>query len=114
MSFESDPLPRLTSAEDSELRQLTWFSKAGQLSEESLARLAYLTARDRRGSVRDVRPDPVSRDGDSVGAKLDPQPERTVTCRNCGLQIVLGTSPVSTCRNCGVSVPQQYDEPALI
>lgn len=109
MSLETD---RLSAAEDSELRQLTWFARAGQLSDASQSRLAQLKARDRRDQVRDARPDPVTRDSDYVGTRLDSQPIPTVPCQNCGFRIPEATPPASSCRNCGVCVPRHYDEPA--
>ena len=77
--------PRLTPAEDHELRQLTWFSKVGHLSEQSAARLADLMARDRRTEVRDPRPNP-SGDGDELYGTTLPEPDRLAasTCPNCG------------------------------
>jgi predicted Zn-ribbon and HTH transcriptional regulator len=100
---------RLTAAEDSELRQLTWFARAGQLSETSRSRLTQLKAKDRRDDVRETRPDPVSRDGDSVGARLVSQPVATVTCQNCGFGS-LEPRPGSTCPQCGVCSPREPDE----
>jgi predicted Zn-ribbon and HTH transcriptional regulator len=102
---------RLSAAEDSELRQLTWFARVGQLSETSRSRLTQLKAKDRRGDVRDTRPDPVSRDGDQVGARLASQPVATVTCQNCGFGS-LERRPGSTCPQCGVCAPRSYDEPS--
>jgi predicted Zn-ribbon and HTH transcriptional regulator len=110
MTLETDHMPsrRLTAAEDSELRQLTWFARAGQLSETSRSRLAQLEAIDRRSQVRDTRPDPVSRDGDQVGTRLASQPVATVTCQNCGFGS-LKPRPASTCPQCGVGAPR-HDE----
>jgi hypothetical protein len=81
---EDDGLPRLTAAEDGELRQLTWFSKAGQLSEPSHGRLEDLKARDRRSGIRDPRPDPISRAGDEVGERLRLDQDGSNRCPNCG------------------------------
>jgi len=111
MSLETDHKPsgRLTAAEDCELRQLTWFARVGQLSETSRSRLTQLKATDRRGQVRDTRPDPVSRDGDQVGAQLPLKPVATVTCQNCGFGS-LEPRPASTCPKCGVGAPREFDE----
>jgi hypothetical protein len=80
-------LPRLTSAEDSELRQLTWFAQVGSLSEKSQARLAELKARDRRETVRDPRPDPDSMDVQPLGAKLSVDAVESASCSNCGFDM---------------------------
>lgn len=82
----------LTSAEDNELRQLTWFSLVGQLSETSEARLLELKAKDRRTKVRNPRPDPsASRmgvpDTPSTPPRLPSEHEPadgSFTCPNCG------------------------------
>lgn len=82
----------LTSEEDNELRQLTWFSLVGQLSDTSEARLIELKAKDRRSKVRNPRPDPsASRmgtpDTPSTSPRLPADPEPTdgsFTCPNCG------------------------------
>jgi hypothetical protein len=82
----------LTTEEDNELRQLTWFSLVGHLSDASQARLLELRARDRRSKVRNPRPDPsVSRMGapdlqaapPPVVAEADTTPGNFV-CPNCG------------------------------
>lgn len=82
----------LTASEDDELRQLTWFSMVGQLSEPATERILELRARDRRSKVRDPRPDPsASRTSPPrpavPAAKLPSEPERDPTalvCPNCG------------------------------
>lgn len=81
----------LTPAEDNELRQLTWFSMVGQLSESSNERLLELRAKDRRTKVRNPRPDPSasrsSTDAPVPPPKLDPQAHPAAgqfTCPNCG------------------------------
>lgn len=82
----------LTSHEDNELRQLTWFSLVGQLSEASEARLLELKAKDRRTKVRNPRPDPsASRmgtpDTPSTSPRLPSEHESSdgqFTCPNCG------------------------------
>jgi hypothetical protein len=113
MSLETDHRTsrRMSAAEDSELRQLTWFARVGQLSEASRSRLTQLKAIDRRGQVRDARPDPVSRNGDLVAAKLASQPVTTVKCENCGFGS-LEPRPASACPQCGVEAPRDYDEPS--
>ena len=76
---------RLSLEEDHELRQLTWFSKVGHLSEASTARLAELQDRDRRTDVRDPRPDPSCEEEEPTATRL-PEPDRLSgsTCPNCG------------------------------
>jgi hypothetical protein len=81
--FESRPEP-LTAAEDSELRQLTWFAQIGSLSDKSQARISELRARDRREIVRDPRPDPGSKEVALVGARLPSVPVETKSCPKCG------------------------------
>lgn len=76
----------LTRSEDDELRQLTWFSKTGDVSERTTARVSELLGRDRRAEVRDPRPNP--------GGPQDGEPTRLpanemdgaapMTCPNCG------------------------------
>ncbi len=85
--------PGLTPSEDRELRQLTWFSRAGQLSEKTLARLAYLMARDRRREVRDPRPDPSDPGDDDPRNPLPPpglDRGGLMKCPNCGT-VLTGT-----------------------
>ena len=82
----------LTAEEDDELRQLTWFSMVGQLSDESEARLLELKGKDRRSNVRNPRPDPsVSRMGTPESPATPPvlvhEPgaaPASFTCPNCG------------------------------
>lgn len=93
-------LPRMTSADDSELRQLTWFASFGQLSDESRARLADLKARDRRSRVRDARPDPITGQADEAGPRLTPAVKRTTGCGNCGYEAE-GGAPLGFCPHCG-------------
>lgn len=78
--------PALTPAEDHELRQLTWFSKVGQLSDRSAQRLSELSGRDRRNGVRDPRPNPSSPDDDqpSTLPPLEMDHVSSITCPNCG------------------------------
>ena len=80
----------LTPSEDQELRQLTWFSRVGNLSERSRARLADLVSRDRRSEVRDPRPNPAAQieNGHPTSASA-PGPDRisSMTCPNCGFVI---------------------------
>ncbi len=78
--------PALTPAEDHELRQLTWFSKVGQLSERSAARMSELMARDRRDEVRDPKPNPSSPEDDEPSTLPPLQMDHTasITCPNCG------------------------------
>ena len=95
--------PGLTTEEDNELRQLTWFSLVGHLSDGSQARLLELRAKDRRRKVRNPRPDPsASRMSipDSPAPSREMASEQEVspayfTCPNCGfVQRGLGlTSP---------------------
>ncbi len=84
--------PALTPAEDHELRQLTWFSKVGQLSERSAARLSELMDRDRRNEVRDPKPNPSSPEDDepSTLPPLQMDHVASITCPNCG-SILPGT-----------------------
>ena len=92
-------LARLTPAEDSELRQLTWFAKVGSLSENSRARLEELRARDRRDTVRDPRPDPGSQDAPPLAARLtDDHPVESASCPKCGFG--LKSSASSICPYC--------------
>jgi hypothetical protein len=88
---ESELDSGLTPAEDNELRQLTWFSMVGQLSESSNERILELRAKDRRTKVRNPRPDPSasrsSTDAPVPPPKLDSQPQSVpghFTCPNCG------------------------------
>lgn len=81
----------LTAAEDNELRQLTWFSMVGQLSESSNERILELKAKDRRTKVRNPRPDPSttrsSTDAPMPPPKLESQVQTVpghFTCPNCG------------------------------
>jgi hypothetical protein len=77
----------LTAVEDSELRQLTWFSAVGDLSEKAVTRLWQLIGRDRRVAVRDPRPNPSTPEDDEPPTGLPPlELDRTAlhTCPNCG------------------------------
>lgn len=82
----TDAQPALTAAEDHELRQLTWFSRVGQLSERSAARLSELRERDKRTDVRDPRPNPASPEDDEPSSLPPLQMDRiaSITCPNCG------------------------------
>lgn len=91
-------LPRLTSEEDAEMRQLTWFASFSQLSEESQARLASLKARDRRTAVRDARPDPVSRHADLSATRVEPAAPLTGRCAHCAFEV---KGPALACPACG-------------
>jgi hypothetical protein len=93
LSFESASHdPGLTPEEDNELRQLTWFSLVGQLSDPSQARMLELRAKDRRSRVRNPRPDPsVSRmgtpDAPASTPRLNSDHEAAAgnfICPNCG------------------------------
>lgn len=88
---ESELDSGLTPAEDNELRQLTWFSMVGQLSESSNERILELRAKDRRTKVRNPRPDPsasrTSTDAPVPPPKLDSHAQSAsghFTCPNCG------------------------------
>jgi hypothetical protein len=77
----------LTALEDLELRQLTWFSLVGDLSERAVARLRQLIRRDRREEVRDPRPNPSAPAEDEEPTTLPPlDMDRisSITCPNCG------------------------------
>jgi hypothetical protein len=76
----------LTSSEDRELRQLTWFSLTGSLSEKSKARILELAAKDRRSEVRNPRPDPSSYEEDDPTGRLFDARDRisSITCPKCG------------------------------
>ncbi len=79
----------MTPAEDHELRQLTWFSRVGSLSEKSAARLTELVIRDRRTEVRDARPNPsVPRTDESSSLPpLEMDRISSITCPKCGSMI---------------------------
>lgn len=81
-----DRKPALTPAEDHELRQLTWFSKVGQLSERSAARLSELMELDRRSGVREPKPNPASPQDDEPTTLPPLQMDHvaSITCPNCG------------------------------
>ena len=95
----------LTAEEDNELRQLTWFSMVGHLSDASETRLLELKAKDRRTKVRNPRPDPsVSRMGipesPTMPAPLVHEPVAATgsfTCPNCGF-VQRGTAGASAAR----------------
>jgi hypothetical protein len=82
----------LTADEDNELRQLTWFSLVGHLSDASQARLLELRAKDRRSKVRNPRPDPSASRMDVPEAPASPPrvvpdhqaPQGNFICPNCG------------------------------
>ena len=101
---ESELDSGLTPSEDNELRQLTWFSMVGQLSESSNERILELRAKDRRTKVRNPRPDPsASRsvaDTPVAPSKLDSQAQSLpahFTCPNCGF--VQRAQPPGTAAN---------------
>lgn len=99
----------MTLLEDAELRQLTWFGLAGDLSDESQDRLDALRAKDRRAAVRDPRPDPMSQDNDGRSYIRSPEPEPNteaecdararLRCSNCGYFPIAGGS---MCPHCAV------------
>lgn len=96
-------LPRLTRAEDAEMRQLAWFAKAGQLSDKSQARFSELRARDRRDTIRDPRPDPTAGvNGASIG--FGPPPSAPVACPNCGFGLLRLAGQPGSCPGCGFLV----------
>ena len=96
-------LPRLTRAEDAELRQLAWFAKAGQLSDKSQARLSELRARDRRDTIRDPRPDPTSGiNRSAIG--FGPPPSAPPVCPNCGFGLQRLAGQPGSCPGCGFLV----------
>lgn len=95
-------LPRLTPAEDAEMRQLAWFAKAGHLSDKSQARLSELRARDRRKAIRDPRPDPSSGGGGAATRFRSEESERSA-CPNCGFGRSAAAGPSGSCSNCGYS-----------
>ena len=77
----------LTVVEDNELRQLTWFSSVGDLSDRAVTRLWQLIGRDRRAEVRDPRPNPSAPVDEDPPSQLPPlEMDRTAlsTCPNCG------------------------------
>jgi hypothetical protein len=77
----------LTSLEDRELRQLTWFSAVGDLSDKAVNRLWQLIGRDRRTAVRDPRPNPGSPQDDEEPPRLSPlglDRSSSLVCPNCG------------------------------
>jgi hypothetical protein len=81
----------MTPAEDYEVRQLTWFSRVGSLSEKSADRLAELAIWDRRGEVRDARPNPsvpVTEESSSL-PPLDMDWISSIACPYCGSTIPL-------------------------
>jgi hypothetical protein len=100
---------KLNDLEDAELRQLTWFGLAGDLSEKSQARIAELRSRDRRAEVRDPRPDPISQDNAWQGiSRTEASPsdsesdaEEFVSCLNCGFG-PLAEGVAVNCPHCGV------------
>ena len=108
---ETDATPdqELTGLEDAELRQLTWFGLAGDLSEKSQARIAELRSRDRRAEVRDPRPDPISQESawqaidGTVPSEWDLEfdAEESVKCQNCSFG-PLPEGVVVSCPHCGV------------
>jgi hypothetical protein len=76
----------LTTSEDRELRQLTWFAKVGDISEKAKNRAFELLGRDRRSWVRDPRPNPGSPADDEVTnlPPLQMDPIASMKCPNCG------------------------------
>ena len=117
---ETDATPgqELTGLEDAELRQLTWFGLAGDLSEKSQARIAELRSRDRRAAVRDPRPDPISQESawqrinwtepSDRDSGLDA--EEFISCPNCSFG-PLPEGVVVRCPQCGVENSPRW-EPA--
>lgn len=99
----------MTPLEDAELRQLTWFGLAGDLSDDSQGRVEALRAKDRRAGVRDPRPDPVSQDNDGRSYIRSSDPEQKpdaeseaqvrLSCSNCGYFPV---ADGSICPHCAV------------
>jgi hypothetical protein len=84
----------LTAREDHELRQLTWFSAVGDLSDKAVGRLWQLIGRDRRTAVRDPRPNPSTPEKDEEPSTLPPlelDRSSSVQCPNCGA--LLPTQP---------------------
>jgi len=100
---------KLTGLEDAELRLLTWFGLAGDLSEKSQARIAELRSRDRRAEVREPRPDPISQDSawqgiswtEPSGSDSESDSEEFVSCQNCSFGPLAEGVAVS-CPHCGV------------
>jgi hypothetical protein len=84
----------LTAKEDHELRQLTWFSAVGDLSDKAVSRLWQLIGRDRRTAVRDPRPNPSRPEEDEEPILTPP------------LQLDRSSSVV--CPNCGALLPSQH------
>jgi hypothetical protein len=76
----------LSTSEDRELRQLTWFSRVGDISERAKTRAFELLGRDRRAWVRDPRPNPSSPADDDVSTlpPLQMDPIASMSCPNCG------------------------------
>jgi hypothetical protein len=77
----------LSAREDHELRQLTWFSAVGDLSDKAVSRLWQLIGRDRRTAVREPRPNPSAPSDDDEPSRLPPLgPDRgsSLVCPNCG------------------------------
>lgn len=107
---------QLTDLEDAELRQLTWFGLAGDLSEKSQARIAELRSRDRRAEVRDPRPDPISQDSAWQGINwtepsrwdLEFDAEGFISCPNCSFG-PLPEGVVVSCPQCGVQNSPRWD-----
>ena len=106
-------LPRLSAAEDAELRQLAWFAKAGQLSEQSQARLAELRDRDRRDTIRDPRPDPGAGSLQSAPRFGSEASGPASTCPNCGSGSLKPVGTSRSCSYCGFSQRQAPDLPAV-
>lgn len=78
----------LTISEDHELRQLTWFSKVGHMSETARARLSELRQLDRREEVRNPKPDPsVVEDRSRTLPALQYDSASSLSCPNCGYQL---------------------------
>ena len=106
----------LSGLEDAELRQLTWFGLAGDLSERSQARIAELRSRDRRAEVRDPRPDPISQESawQRIQSSEPSQPdsesgaEQFISCPNCSFG-PLPDGGVVRCPQCGVQNSPRWD-----
>jgi hypothetical protein len=94
----SDVDSGLSAAEDDELRQLTWFSMVGQLSDASNERILELRAKDRRAKVRNPRPDPAATRRLSVDTSM----HSDTPLRSAPLDAEPPVGPVQfTCPNCG-------------
>ena len=82
-------------SEDRELRQLTWFAKAGDLSDRSRSRLCELHQKDRRVDVRMPRPDPSNPLDEEPASRLPP--------------LGMDRAAAFACPNCGTLLPQPHE-----